>query len=354
MGVILTLMAELKWVCARSMERADIIECETFPMVFFAGPGTGKTYTCRAHCQYLAEQGYNVLALSFTKAAASQLAMDGVDARTIDSFYYYWLDRFDMLDKFEGRNFEYLAQQFTRLLKEHAEFKGKLQATYDCVIVDEGQDCNRHQLANLWEVASNEYLQIFADIDQCIYEWRYAEPNTLLEFVDYHKIKPINLDYSYRLTTQVLSHATQLIRNNNKRFSVTLQAGKSGPEIEYEETINDIEATLKRIKEINSDDTAVLSRNVTRRTYMNSFWQQGFSRVPASHKPYAGTIHGAKGLEWKNVFIPRADMYEFKGSALEEERRIFYTAMTRSSNFLHITAFRPVCFISEAGLRARL
>jgi len=331
--------------------REDIVSCEDFPMVFMSGPGTGKTRTCREHCAYLADEGYHVLALSFTKAAASQLSMEGVDARTIDSFYYYWLDKYDMLDKFEGRNFEYLSSQFTRLLREKKSFRDKLQNTYDCVIVDEGQDCNRRQLTNLWGVASNEYLQIFADIDQCIYEWRYAEPNTLLEFVQNHEITPINLDFTYRLTRQVLEASSRLILNNSKRFSIALRTDKDGPPVEYEETLFDIEAALKRVKEINSDDSAILCRNVIRRKYMDKFWSQGFSKTPASHKPYAGTIHGAKGLEWKNVFIPRADMYEYKGNVLEEERRIFYTAMTRSANFLYINAFRPVCFIREAGLK---
>ena len=331
--------------------REDIVSCEDFPMMFFAGPGSGKTTTCRQHCAYLADEGYHVLALSFTKSAASQLAMEGVDARTIDSFYYYWLDKYDMLDKFEGRNFEYLSSQFTKLIQTNKAFKDKLQHTYDCVIVDEGQDCNRRQLTNLWEVASNEYLQIFADIDQCIYEWRYAEPNTLLEFVKYHDITPINLDFTYRLTRQVLDASAKLILNNTKRFSIALRTNKDGPPIEYEETLFDIEAVLKRVKEINSDDSAILCRNVIRRKYMEKFWGQGFSKTPVSHKPYAGTIHGAKGLEWKNVFIPRADMYEYRGNLLEEERRIFYTAMTRSAGFLYISAFRPVCFIREAGLK---
>ena len=333
--------------------RTDIIECETFPQVFASGPGTGKTTACRQHCAFLAEEGYHVLALSFTKSAASQLAMDGVDARTIDSFYYYWLDKYDMLDKFEGRNFEYLSSTFTKLMQTDKKFRDKLQHTYDCVVVDEGQDCNRRQLANLWEVASNEYLQVFADIDQCIYEWRYAQPNTLLEFVEYHDIKPINLDFSYRLTKQVMERSSELIQHNTKRFSVGLKTAKEGPEVEFENTLFDIEATLKRVKEINSEDSAILCRNVARRSYLKSFWDQGFSRTAVSHKPYAGTIHGAKGLEWKNVFIPRADMYEYKGDILEEERRIFYTAMTRSSEFLHITAFRPVCFIDEAGLKEK-
>ena len=332
--------------------RKDIVQCETFPMVFFSGPGTGKTTTCKQHCAYLAEEGYHVLALSFTKAAASQLIMEGVDARTIDSFYYYWLDRFDALDRFEGRNFDYLSTQFTRLIQENYKgFRDKLQRTYDCVVVDEGQDCNRRQLTNLWEVASSEYLQIFADIDQCIYEWRYAEPNTLLDFVGNHSVKPINLDFTYRLTKQVLNHSSQLILNNSKRFSVALKTDKDGPPVEYEETLYDIEVALKRVKEINSNDSAVLFRNVARRKYMEKFWSQGFSKTPVSHKPYAGTIHGAKGLEWENVFLPRADMYEYKGNLLEEERRIFYTAMTRSAKFLYISAFRPVCFVGEAGLR---
>jgi DNA helicase-2/ATP-dependent DNA helicase PcrA len=56
------------------------------------------------------------------------------------------------------------------------------------------------------------------------------------------------------------------------------------------------------------------------------------------------TIHQAKGLEWEAVFIIGFSDYEFphpraisSGRDLEEERRLFYVAVTRSKNILYIT-----------------
>ena len=56
------------------------------------------------------------------------------------------------------------------------------------------------------------------------------------------------------------------------------------------------------------------------------------------------TIHQAKGLEWEVVFIIGFCEYGFphpkaqsSASALEEERRLFYVATTRTKSLLHIT-----------------
>ena len=56
------------------------------------------------------------------------------------------------------------------------------------------------------------------------------------------------------------------------------------------------------------------------------------------------TIHQAKGLEWEVVFIIGFCEYEFphpkalaSGDSLEEERRLFYVATTRTKSLLHIT-----------------
>ncbi len=61
------------------------------------------------------------------------------------------------------------------------------------------------------------------------------------------------------------------------------------------------------------------------------------------------TFHGAKGLEWKHVFIIGAnkDYCPYKKAttmdALEEERRMFYVAMTRAKDFLN------VCYVHDMG-----
>ncbi|MBD3263887.1 MAG: AAA family ATPase [Candidatus Omnitrophica bacterium] len=56
------------------------------------------------------------------------------------------------------------------------------------------------------------------------------------------------------------------------------------------------------------------------------------------------TIHQAKGLEWEAVFIMGLSDYAFphpkalsSQESLEEERRLFYVAITRSKSILHIT-----------------
>ena len=67
------------------------------------------------------------------------------------------------------------------------------------------------------------------------------------------------------------------------------------------------------------------------------------------------TIHSAKGLEWKYVFIVWALDGKFpttksasKLDSLEEERRLFYVASTRAKDNLYIT-YPTNIFDSESG-----
>ena len=324
--------------------------CNDWPMIFAAGPGSGKSTCAIKHVDWLVSQGYRVLVVSFTRAAVNSLrkhflGVENVWLGTIDSFYYQCLRVFDRLEGFNGRNFSLLGTRFGELLDDK-EFVDFLNDSIDAIVVDEGQDTSRQQIVNLWRVSEN--LHVFMDIDQCIYEWRGAMPETVRNFSRWNQIEPITLDYTFRLTKPVLAASSLLISHNSRRFSFALRTDKPGPPIQYEETPFDVECTLKRVKELGEADTAVLCRNLKGRYFMQSFWDMGFQKSAQSHKPYAGTIHGAKGLEWKNVFIIRANCNEYSHSSLEEERRIFYTAMTRSAWFLHISAYSPICFVSEA------
>ena len=58
------------------------------------------------------------------------------------------------------------------------------------------------------------------------------------------------------------------------------------------------------------------------------------------------TIHSAKGLEWDSVYVIHAadgnipsDMATGSPEEIEEERRLFYVAMTRAKN--HLSVVRP-------------
>jgi DNA helicase-2/ATP-dependent DNA helicase PcrA len=69
------------------------------------------------------------------------------------------------------------------------------------------------------------------------------------------------------------------------------------------------------------------------------------------------TLHGAKGLEFEAVFIPRLEEKELpirqakKPVEIAEERRLFYVGLTRAKRHLTLTwSGKPSRFLSELGV----
>ncbi len=54
------------------------------------------------------------------------------------------------------------------------------------------------------------------------------------------------------------------------------------------------------------------------------------------------TVHAAKGLEWDHVYVPGCNQHVFpsKRGDREEERRLFYVAVTRAKETLHLSYFK--------------
>lgn len=76
---------------------------------------------------------------------------------------------------------------------------------------------------------------------------------------------------------------------------------------------------------------------------------------PKAPKVYLMTAHGSKGLEWDHVWIVGAEEGAFpdEGSSVQEERRLFFVAMTRARAHLMVSASgsKPTsAFIGEAGM----
>jgi DNA helicase-2/ATP-dependent DNA helicase PcrA len=71
------------------------------------------------------------------------------------------------------------------------------------------------------------------------------------------------------------------------------------------------------------------------------------------------TLHGAKGLEFEAVFLPRLQERELPirqaktDDEIGEERRLLYVGMTRAKRHLALTwSGRPSRFLAELGVRA--
>ncbi len=114
------------------------------------------------------------------------------------------------------------------ILNEYEDIAQKWQKRLDYIMVDEVQDNSITQ----WELvkklqAYHKNLFVVGDPDQCIYEWRGAYVNALVNFdKNYTPCKTIILNQNYRSTISILGTANSVITNNTLRIEKDLFSNK--------------------------------------------------------------------------------------------------------------------------------
>jgi DNA helicase-2/ATP-dependent DNA helicase PcrA len=110
---------------------------------------------------------------------------------------------------------------------------------------------------------------------------------------------------------------------------------------DYRDRENDIEQ-LALFAEKETDLSKFLADAGLQENYTRP--QEGRSAQEDKEKIILSTIHQAKGLEWEAVFILNVSAGQFPSDralseekGLEEERRLFYVAITRARNYLHMS-----------------
>lgn len=85
--------------------------------------------------------------------------------------------------------------------------------------------------------------------------------------------------------------------------------------------------------------TEVAAQYETPQQFLNEFVLEQDDAAAASVKLTLSTIHSAKGREWGTVFVMHAADKTFPAydSDLEEERRLFYVAVTRAKNDVYLS-----------------
>jgi DNA helicase-2/ATP-dependent DNA helicase PcrA len=98
----------------------------------------------------------------------------------------------------------------------------------------------------------------------------------------------------------------------------------------------------------------------TTRDFISDLEERFGSTGPERHGVHLLTLHGAKGLEFEAVFVPRVEERELpirqakKAHEIAEERRLFYVGITRAKRHLAITwSGKPSRFLGELGLQTR-
>jgi DNA helicase-2/ATP-dependent DNA helicase PcrA len=118
----------------------------------------------------------------------------------------------------------------TLVLRSNEIIRRRMHQRFRVIMVDEYQDSNVAQFLFLQALSgidegSGTYVCVVGDDDQSIYKFRGAEVKNILNF---RKIFPdttlIRLEKNYRSTSEILTLADNVVRNNEGRLGKTLSA----------------------------------------------------------------------------------------------------------------------------------
>ena len=266
-------------------------------------------------------------------------------------------------------DFDDMIYMATDLVKE----KG-IKKNYEYIIVDEYQDTSqvREYLVRAIRNKTEAYVTVVGDDFQSIYRFSGCDINNFLDFKkNFKPVKKLYIKNTYRNSKELIHVAGSFIMKNPRQIKKKLKSNKSIKKpiiICYYKNIK--EDFYKLIKKINSSNLMILGRNNHDiYTVLNNLLKiKNNQIIYKENNIYYKTIHKAKGLEEDNVLIinlsndinslpskikdekilkyviKHYDIYPF-----EEERRLFYVALTRTKNYcyLFVPKDNPSIFVKE-------
>ncbi|NMM95680.1 DNA helicase II [Bifidobacterium sp. DSM 109960] len=326
-------------------------------------------------------------------AAVERCAPAGIDASRFADIY----DAYELEKTARGEmDFDDILLMMCHVLEEFDDQASAIRRSIGWLTVDEYQDVSplQHRLMRLW-LGDNRNVCVVGDPAQTIYSFAGASSYDLLAFAD--EFRPlsadIRLDTDYRSTPQVVNYANRVlaaspIRQDYLRLHSAREAGSRVSRKVYETDMLEAQGVASRIAKLvangaNPSDCAILTRinaqqavccsalraeRLGYRVRRDSGWtssspvadleaagqialaetmrEQDDAAVRKLGRVTVSTIHAAKGLEFKHVFVigcsegllPYGSARQ--GEELEEERRLMYVAITRAEDTLHMSYAR--------------
>lgn len=306
------------------------------------GAGTGKTLLARQKAKELAEEGHRVLALCFNTALAGYLkeSLAGTEEQhpdnlTTASFHDFARSIIEPAgygwnppgNPTEQREF------YEEIVPEQLEAAGHaLEAKYDALIVDEGQDFHPLWWMALQSVLTpNAKLFLFADPSQNLYGRDFEIPTDVFDELPPY---PFHLTYNCR-------NAREIAHWLNDRFECSSLASPtlpvSGNDVtehtwttpaEQEQQLSKAWVELKK-RGVPSSQVAILSpyrpeKSAGIRALTAAFPEADFT---------TSTISGFKGLQAPFVFLVDMNTGEFAS-----RQDLWYVGATRATFGLHTFA----------------
>ncbi|MFW6389857.1 MAG: UvrD-helicase domain-containing protein [Halanaerobiales bacterium] len=305
----------------------------------------------------------------------------GLSAIKLYEYYQEYLSKYNKID------FNDMLYRATNILKKNPE---RYYRNYDHMLVDEFQDVSLAQIQliqQFFRKGSNMKLFCVGDDWQSIYSFQGSEPEYFINFEKYFgQATKTYLTDNYRCPTNILNAGNLLIAKNKNQIRKKVRANKNYDTKavihllekghNYEDYLGSYTLVLVK-KLLNSgsrpEDIMILCRYDTAVPYLdrvkkylkkeripykgkaNDCFYPVYGSEKAENAVSVFSIHQAKGCEADNVILLHAvaeDRYSFPQNErdnellnpvkinqvnhLEEERRLFYVAITRSRKNLHI------------------
>ncbi len=135
-----------------------------------------------------------------------------------------WREYEKILAKENALDFDDLLLRVYLFLKNNKNILKKLQERWSYIHVDEYQDTNQVQFEIIKLLAgTRKNICAVGDTDQCIYTWRQARVENLLNFEDeFTGTRTVLLEQNYRSTQTILAAANDIIEKNTNRHDKKL------------------------------------------------------------------------------------------------------------------------------------
>lgn len=219
---------------------------------------------------------------------------------------------------------------------------------YKYIIIDEFQDTSQVRFDLIKEIINytNSSLFVVGDDWQSIYRFSGCNLELFINFEKYvYKPHYHTLEYTYRNSNQLIHASSEFVMKNKMQIRKKIKSHKNLDRpikilfgYSLEDTINLIDGDFLILGRTNND----------------------LSNIHFDNKL---TIHKSKGLECENVILVNSDNIPFSHKSeyvlrfvlkehdyllYEEERRLFYVALTRTKNYIYILVNKKISpFVKE-------
>ncbi len=246
------------------------------------------------------------------------------------------------------------------LFKNYPEIKNKFRQQFKYILVDEFQDVNNLQV-DLIKLLLTKKNQLFCVGDdwQSIYGFRGSNVDYIVHFnKHFTDAETIKLSMNYRSTEHIVGASNEVIKHNKYKVEKEVQSNKkSSSKIHVfagKDEEENIEYVIDQVHQLKAK--GYLKEDILFLYRRSKMYVPYFNRLKQEKLRVSGkTIHASKGLEAKAVFI--IGLTEGNGGfpdiwmedriyqvikeskhdlLLEEERRMFYVAMTRAKDQLFL------------------